>query len=63
MVVVVEVDVNVVVAGGPLETTRATVAPLASIVPPPGLVLITDPDGTVVDDCWVVVTLNPSCPS
>jgi hypothetical protein len=63
-VVVVEPDdVVVVVAAGPLDTTRATVAPLASFVPPAGFVLITDPNGTVVDDCCVVVTLNPSCPS
>ena len=47
-------------AGGPLETTMATVEPFAAFVPAVGLVLMTFPDGTVADDCCEVVTVNPA---
>src|SRR5205085_3621205 len=40
-------------AGQPLETTRLTAAPLATLVPAAGLSLITLPEATVVLDCCV----------
>ena len=55
VVVVVEDD-----AGGPVETTIATVEPFAAFVPAVGFVLITLPAGTDDDDCCVVVTVNPA---
>src|SRR5207302_10692782 len=38
-------------AGAPLETTRLTAEPLATLVPAAGLSLITLPEATVVLDC------------
>src|SRR5438067_1008724 len=40
-------------AGAPLETTRLTAAPFATLVPAAGLWLITLPEATVVLDCCV----------
>ena len=60
--VVVEVVVvdDVVDAAGPVETTMATVEPFDAFDPAVGFVLMTLPAGTVDDDCWVVVTVNPA---
>src|SRR5205814_5938338 len=41
--------------GAPLETTRLTAAPLATLMPAAGLSLITLPEATVVLDCCVTV--------
>src|SRR5204862_6274804 len=41
--------------GAPLETTRLTAAPLATLVPAAGLSVITLPEATVVLDCCVTV--------
>src|SRR5204862_521259 len=46
---------------GPLETTRLTAEPLATLVPAVGLSLITVPEATVVLDCIVTVpTVRPA---
>src|SRR5437588_5782155 len=42
-------------AGAPLETTRLTAEPFATLVPAAGLSLITLPEATVVLDCIVTV--------
>ena len=52
--------VVVVDAGGPVDTTMATVEPFAAFVPAVGFVLITVPVGFVDDDCDVVVTVKPA---
>src|SRR5205807_1614096 len=41
--------------GAPLETTRLTAEPFATLVPAAGLSLITLPEATVVLDCIVTV--------
>src|SRR5437016_12711840 len=41
--------------GAPLETTRLTAEPFATLVPAAGLSLITLPEATVVLDCLVTV--------
>src|SRR5204863_20186 len=46
---------------GPLETTRLTAEPFATLVPAVGLSLITVPEATVVLDCIVTVpTVRPA---
>ena len=60
VVVVVDVDEVDEDAGGPLDTTTATVEPFDALVPAVGLVLMTLPMGTVDEDCCEVVTVNPA---
>src|SRR5204862_1870530 len=46
---------------GPLETTRLTAEPLATLVPAAGLSLMTLPEATVLLDCIVTVpTVRPA---
>jgi hypothetical protein len=46
---------------GPLDTTRLTAEPVATLAPPSGLWLITVPEGTVLLDCVVTVpTVSPT---
>src|SRR5207302_9802604 len=48
-------------AGAPLETTRLTAEPFATLVPAAGLSPITLPEATVVLDCCVTVpTVRPA---
>src|SRR5438067_12672095 len=48
-------------AGAPLETTRLTAEPFATLVPAAGLWLITLPEATVVLDCCVTApTVRPA---
>ena len=54
---VVEVEV---VLGGPVDTKILMVVPGATCVPASGLVLMTLPVFTVVDDWSTLVTLNPA---
>src|SRR5437016_12761481 len=44
-------------AGAPLETTRLTAEPFATLVPAAGLWLITLPEATVLLDCCVTAPL------
>src|SRR5438105_15312712 len=49
-------------AGAPLETTRLTAEPFATLVPAAGLSLITLPEATVVLDCCVTAPLVRPAP-
>src|SRR5205814_7223163 len=48
--------------GAPLETTRSTAEPLATIVPAVGLSLMTLPEPTVVLDCCVTAPMVRPAP-
>src|SRR5438067_13350226 len=49
------------IGAGPLETTRLTAEPLATIVPAVGLSLMTLPEATVLLDCCVTApTVRPA---
>src|SRR5258708_5297035 len=55
---VVPTTLGTATGAGPVETTRSTVEPWKSIVPPAGLWLITDPDGTVASNVGFTVPSN-----